>query len=131
VEPFRAGSAERVSVRNGQERAGKLTVTPLDDEFEEIAICVRMLIDLLEEAEEPYWIPQLQRSLAQVIERRLSGVTFVLGCYGGADTFSDLVIGRRWETGQPLKFRNLNARLSILRTKTFDAANAVTSRRSW
>ncbi len=75
-------------------------MTSLDDEFEEIAVCVRMLIDLLEEAEEPYWIPQLQRSLAQVTQRRLSGATFVLGCYGGVDTFSDLVIGRRWETGQ-------------------------------
>ena len=54
-----------------------------------------------------------------------------LGCYGGTDTFSDLVIGRHLETTDPLAFQNLNARLSHLRTRTFEAANAITSRRAW
>jgi len=75
--------------------------------------------------------PPQSRGLAQVRENRLSGATFILGCFGGAETFSDLVIGRQFETSDPLKFRNLNARLSHLRTRTFESANAITSRRAW
>jgi hypothetical protein len=41
------------------------------------------------------------------------------------------VIGRQWSTLDPLKFRNLNARLGELRTRTFESANVIASRRSW
>lgn len=106
-------------------------VSTLDDEFDALGEHVSQLIGLLEESEDRFWIPYLQRALRQVRENRLSGATFVLGCYGGEQTFSDLVIGRRFEESDPLRFRNLNARLDHLRTATFHAANAITSRRSW
>jgi hypothetical protein len=92
---------------------------------------VEELIALLDEEDERFWISYLRRGLRQVTENRLSGATFILGCYGGSDTFSDLAIGERWRQTDPIRFRNLNARLGHLRTQTFEAANAITSRRSW
>ena len=106
-------------------------MSPLEQQFDDLDQRVRTLIGLLEEAEETYWVAYFRRSLGQLAERRLSGATFVLGGFGGQDTFSDLVIGRRWQDADPLRFRNLNARLSHLRTGTFEAANAITSRRAW
>ncbi|MFU8817615.1 MAG: hypothetical protein ACNA7W_19895 [Pseudomonadales bacterium] len=106
-------------------------MSELDRQFEELAERVSQLIGLLEESEDPFWIPYLKRGLTQIRENRLSGATFILGCYGGEETFSDLVIGRRFEGSDPLRFRNLNARLSHLRTQTFESANAITSRRAW
>ena len=44
-------------------------------------------------------------------ENKLAGATAVLGCFGGEDTFSDLVIGRSLEQVEPLQ---------VLRTSTPD-----------
>jgi hypothetical protein len=106
-------------------------VTDLDRQFIELSDNITQLIGLLEESQDPFWVPYLRRGLLQVQENRLSGATFILGCYGGVETFSDLVIGRRFESSDPLRFRNLNDRLTHLRTRTFESANAITSRRAW
>jgi len=106
-------------------------MSQLDEEFRELERSVEELLALLDEENERLWIGYLKRGLKQVNLNRLAGATFILGCYGGEDTFSDLVIGKRWRESDPLKFRNLNARLNHLRTRTFEAANAITSRRSW
>ncbi|MFW6094080.1 MAG: hypothetical protein ACODAC_08920 [Pseudomonadota bacterium] len=106
-------------------------MSTLKSQFDALEDDVTQLIALLEESEERFWVPYLRRGLAQIRQNRLSGATFVLGCYGGEATFSDLVIGRHLEHSDPLRFRNLNLRLSSLRTRTFDSANAITSRRAW
>ncbi|HEX7037034.1 MAG TPA: hypothetical protein VF210_14760 [Pseudomonadales bacterium] len=106
-------------------------MSELGRQFVELAESVSELIVLLEESGDPFWIPYLQRGLAQVRENRLSGATFILGCYGGEDTFSDLVIARTLEQSDPAAFRDLNARLNALRNQTFERANAITSRRAW
>ncbi len=103
----------------------------LETEFETLAADVRALIGLLDEAEEAFWSGAMARGLRRVEARELAGATTILGCYGGADTFSDLVIGRKWSVSEPRRFRNLNARLQHLRTRTFESANAITARRSW
>ncbi len=103
----------------------------LEDEFATLALDVRELVGLLQEAEETFWSNTFSRGLRQVDARQLAGATYILGCYGGVDTFSDLVIGARWAKSDPLRFRNLNARLSQLRTRTFESANAIAARRSW
>lgn len=103
----------------------------LHEQFDELARVLRALISLLEEADERFWIPYLRRGLRQVEERKLAGATFVLGCYGGAETFSDLVIGLAYKDTEPLRYRNLNARLASLRTDCFESANAIAARRSW
>jgi hypothetical protein len=105
--------------------------TPLERDFDDLAAYLRRLIGLLEEADDRYWVIYLRRGLREVEEHRLSGATHVLGCYGGEDTFSDLVIGKRWALDEPLRYRNLNARLVALRTETFEAANVIASRRNW
>jgi hypothetical protein len=106
-------------------------MSTLDAEFAALDADVRALIALLLEAEEAFWAGALSRSLEHIEAHRLAGATRVLGCYGGADTFSDLVIGRQWSVDDPLRFRNLNARLGQLRTKAFESANVIASRRSW
>ena len=106
-------------------------MTTLHEQFDLLAATLRALIGLLEEADEAFWLPYLRRGLAQVEARQLGGVTYVLGCYGGLDTFSDLEIGQRYRDEEPLRHRNLNARLSQMRTNYFEQANVITSRRSW
>jgi len=103
----------------------------LDEQFATLARDITELIGLLEEADERFWTPYLNRSLKMVQEHKLAGATFVLGCYGGEDTFSDLVVGQAWETTEPLRYRNINARLGALRTRVFESANAITSRSAW
>jgi hypothetical protein len=106
-------------------------MSELESQFNRLGRHLEALIGLLEEADERFWVPYFRRGLDQVRQNRLAGATFTLGCYGGVETFSDLVIGLTWEETDPLKFRNLNARLSELRNRIFDAANAITSRQSW
>lgn len=90
-----------------------------------------MLIALLDEADDRFWLPWFERGLTQVRGHRLGGATYVLGCYGGADTFSDCQLRPDLATADPLRHRNLNARLAVLRDRVFDAANAITARRAW
>lgn len=106
-------------------------MSQLEVQFALLARDLSELIALLDEAGETFWIPYLDRALGQVREHKLAGATFVLGCFGGEDTFSDLVIGRQWEATEPLRVANLNARLGNLRTRVFDSANAITARRAW
>lgn len=106
-------------------------MSDLDAQFETLAQDIEELRGLLVEVDDRFWIAYLDRSLVLVRQRRLAGATFVLGCFGGVDTLSDLVIGRAWEAAEPLRFRNLNARLATLRTRVFESANAITSRRAW
>jgi hypothetical protein len=106
-------------------------VGDLDQEFRTLERSVGELIALLQEDDETFWSGFLRRGLRQLAENRLSGVTFILGCYGGFETFSDFRLGERWRDEDPLRYRNLNARLTALRTTVFDQANVITARRSW
>jgi hypothetical protein len=103
----------------------------LEEDFATLAADVRALVALLTEADEIFWSRTLARGLPQIESRELAGATYVLGCYGGVDTFSDLVIGEQWIRSEPLRHRNLNARLGHLRTRVFESANAITARRNW
>lgn len=103
----------------------------LDQEFRTLERSVEELVALLQEEDETFWSSYLRRGLRQVGENRLSGVTFILGCYGGFETFSDFRLGERWQVEDPLRYRNLNSRLTQLRSRAFDAANVITARRSW
>jgi hypothetical protein len=103
----------------------------LEAEFATLAADVRELVGLLQEADETFWSNTLSRGLRQIESRKLAGATYILGCFGGVDTFSDLVIGQQWSRSDPLRYRNLNARLGHLRTRTFESANAIAARRSW
>ena len=107
------------------------SVVTLHEQFDTLAHLLRQTISLLQESEDKFWVAYLQRGLRQVEERKLAGATFVLGCYGGQDTFSDVVIGSHWQEAEPLKFKNANARLQTLRTEVFESAGAIASRRHW
>ncbi len=106
-------------------------MSALSEEFAALEDAVKQLIALLEEANEGFWVAYLTRALKQIQANRLSGATFVLGCFGGQNTLSDLVIGTAIEQSDPLRFRNQNARLTHLRTRVFETANSITARRSW
>ena len=119
------------SLVTGTSIHGTVVTDTLGEEFELLAALLRQLIGLLEECDDRFWLAFMKRGLVQVEARRLAGATFVLGCYGGVDTFSDVVLARHWEHSEPLKFRNANARLSALRDGIFTSASAIASRRLW
>jgi len=104
---------------------------PLAQEFDTLSHLLRQAISLLEETDEHFWVSYFKRGLRQVDDHRLSGATFILGCYGGVDTFSDVVIARHWEQQAPLRFKNANGRLSSLRDDIFTAASTIASRKHW
>ena len=104
---------------------------PLAEQFNTLAHLLRQTISLLEESEERFWLAYLKRGLKKIDEGHLAGATFILGCYGGQDTFSDVIIGRHWEQDAPLRFQNANARLQSLRNDIFESASAIASRRHW
>lgn len=103
----------------------------MSQQFDAIAEITERLVGLLDESGETLWIRYFRRALPLVKAYKLAGATHVLGCYGGRDTFSDLVIGEQWESSDPLRFKNLNARLQRERDALFAAANRITSRESW
>jgi len=103
----------------------------LQREFERLAHLLEQTLSLLEEGEHTFWRAYLRRGLNKVNKSELAGATFVLGCYNGADTFADLVIGEQWQETDPVRFRNLNARLQQLRTDVFESASLIASRRLW
>ena len=103
----------------------------LNEEFSHLEASLNQLIALLDEDGETFWSNYLRRGLTQVKAHRLSGATFVLGCYGGQDTFSDLTLGKAWQTQEPLRVKNLNERLTHLRTEVFQSANNIASRKLW
>ena len=87
-------------------------MSALSEEFAALEDAVKQLIALLDEVDEGFWISYLRRALPQIQANRLSGATFVLGCFGGQNTLSDLVIGTTIEQSDPIRFRNQNARLT-------------------
>jgi hypothetical protein len=105
--------------------------TSLNGQFAALSQQLNQLISLLEESEDRFWVAYIKRGLKQVDENKLAGATFILGCYGGEDTFSDVVIARHWEKESPLKFHNANARLGQLRNEIFTTASSIASRQHW
>ncbi|MGA1372945.1 MAG: hypothetical protein ACO3Z6_15250 [Pseudomonadales bacterium] len=106
-------------------------MSALEEQFSALARDLETLIALLHEADERFWIIWLKRGLSQVRCKHLGGATFVLGCYGGEDSFSDFKLKPELAHADPLRYRNLNARLTELRTRVFLSANAITARRAW
>lgn len=100
-------------------------------EFRNLENLVTQLLGLLAEAEDNFWPAYFRRGLSRIQRHELAGATFVLGCYNGMDTFSDLVVGKQWQTSDPVRYRNLNARLTDLRTRVFQSANQIASRNLW
>jgi hypothetical protein len=119
------------SVESSLSTDERVSINTLSEQFSELAQASRELIGLLDEADEKYWKFMLERALPKVNAHELAGATLILGCYGGMDTFSDLIIGGRYEEGEPLKYQNLNARLMHLRTRTFEAARRIAARQVW
>lgn len=106
-------------------------MSALDRDFARLESALTELLGLLDEADEAFWAMMLGRAAGLVTAHQLAGATYILGCFGGAETFSDLVVGDQWREEDPLRYRNLNARLDYLRTRTYDSANAIAARRNW
>ena len=103
----------------------------MNQQFIDLSNATRELIGLLEEADERFWCLALRRAVARVDAHELAGATNILGCFGGMDTLSDLMIGTAYEVSEPIRYRNLNNRLDHLRTRTFEAARAIAARQTW
>jgi len=92
-------------------------VSDMNARFAGLAARLLELTELLRSADETFWLRFMSHGLEQVQARRLSGATYVLGCYGGAETFSDFALTA------PHAGRNL--RLNELRNDIFRLANAI------
>ena len=103
----------------------------LSAEFDKLLRLVQELIGLLEEADETFWRRYLVRGIKNIEAHKLAGATFILGCYSGEGSFSDLELASELEESEPLRHRNLNARLSTLRTDVFKSASRIASRELW
>ena len=110
---------------------GAHTVLTLNQQFIDLGNVTRELVGLLNEADERFWVMCMQRALPKIESHELAGATLVLGCFGGMDTFSDLELGKDMMESNPVRYRNLNARLDHLRTKTFEAARSIAARQTW
>ncbi len=100
-------------------------------EFSKLELALEQLIDLLEAEDEKHWARYLARGLPDITSGRLAGATYVLGCYGGEDTLSDLIVARDRAAADPQGFADVNARLTEVRTRVFESASAIASRRLW
>ncbi len=103
----------------------------LGQEFARLDSLLSQTISLLKESGDTFWIAFLERAVVQVQENKLSGATMVLGCFNGADSFSDLTIGEHLKESDELAYRNLNQRLHQLRNEVFDSASTIASRKLW
>lgn len=103
----------------------------LGREFTHLQMLLNNTIALLEESGDTFWCAFLRRALAQVQENKLSGATMVLGCFNGADSFSDLVVGEHLKQSDELAYNNLNQRLQHLRNEVFQSASTIASRKLW
>ena len=112
-------------------RVEDLIIQTLNQQFIALGNVTRDLVGLLNEADERFWVMCMQRALPKIEDHELAGATLVLGCYGGMDTFSDLELGKGMIDSDPVRYRNLNARLDHLRTKTFEAARSIAARQTW
>ena len=112
-------------------RVEDLIIQTLNQQFIDLGNVTRELVGLLNEADERFWVMCMQRALPKIEDHELAGATLVLGCYGGMDTFSDLELGKGMIDSDPVRYRNLNARLDHLRTKTFEAARSIAARQTW
>ncbi len=97
------------------------------EKFEELSARLEELQVLLEDADERLWLRFMAHGARQVREKKLAGATYVLGCYGGEDTFSDLVVHRALRTRDPKRYQLLNNRLTYLRDSIFTVANDIAS----
>lgn len=98
-------------------------LTPMDA----LAVELQELIELLDEAGEPYWHRWMQRALERIDGHQLAGVSQVLAAYGGAQTFSDLELAPALRKIQPDRHAELNGRLVALRDRIFMLADTVAS----
>ena len=103
----------------------------LSQEFDNLTDQLEQLIGLLRESGDRFWVLYLERALKQVRERRLSGATLVLSCYTTEGSLANLEIGEGLLETDPLSHKNLNARLTHLRTSVFKSADRIASRQLW
>ena len=103
----------------------------LSAEFATLEQALAQLIELLDEENEKHWATYLARGLPNITSGRLAGATYVLGCYGGEDTLSDLIVARDRAASDPEGFADVNARLTAVRTRVFESASTIASRQLW
>ena len=107
-------------------------MSDLQQEFDELERAVRETIGLLEEVDgQKYWLIMFRRALLSIEAKELAGATSVLSCFGGEDTFSDLILEQSFKEDESLHIRNLNLRLDRLRGKMFESAKRIASRTLW
>ncbi len=82
------------------------------------------LIQILEEANEPLWADWFSQAKHRLNNSDLSGITKILGAYGGMGSFNDLVIGYSIK-GPDDNYINTNDEMNELRKIMYSLAQEI------
>lgn len=94
----------------------------------ELINVLQSLIDLLQRDHETYWSKWMSVSKSRIEASDFSGVTHLLGAYGGMGSFNDLILGQGRQRGKIVWKDNhaeLNTELSRLRNEAWELATSI------
>lgn len=94
----------------------------------ELVDVLEALVQLLRSDDETHWSAWMAKSKARLENSDFSGITHLLGAYGGMGSFNDLIICQQtiggqvsWKAGHVEK----NEELSQLRGRAWELADAI------
>lgn len=107
---------------DGSPRAiGELTMGP---KTKQLVQSLSRLIQILEEAKEPLWATWFSQAKHRLSNSDFSGITKILGAYGGMGSFNDLVIGYS-KKGPDENYINTNDEMDELREIIYSLAQEI------
>ena len=86
------------------------------------------LIELLERDSETHWSNWMRNAKSRIEASDYSGITHLLGAYGGMGSFNDLILGQSLQRGKIVWKDNqaeLNEELSRLRSEAWELATYI------
>jgi hypothetical protein len=94
----------------------------------ELITVLQSLIDLLQRDNETHWSKWMRVSKSRIEASDFSGITHLLGAYGGMGSFNDLILGQNMQRGKIVWKDNqteLNEELSRLRNEAWELATYI------
>jgi len=94
----------------------------------ELVAVLQSLIDVLDRDNQTHWSKWMRVSKSRIEVSDFSGVTHLLGAYGGMGSFNDLMLGQSIQRGKIVWKENqaeLNEELSRLRSEAWELATYI------
>ena len=93
-----------------------------------LVVVLSELIELLERDNETHWSKWMRKAKSRIEASDYSGITHLLGAYGGMGSFNDLILGQSLQRGKIVWKDNqaeLNEELSRLRSEAWELATYI------